>query len=112
MALSLHEAGLVEAVPPGVVVIRASGVPVGGIGVGRDRPGFVGGRVEVTKRTGAAVTVSCETLMQEPRLRLMTRINIQNFFIPEFYFEIIRLASIAWLWLGKDQDVIAVIVEK
>jgi hypothetical protein len=35
---------------------------VGGICVGRINPGFVGGRVEVTKRTGALVGVSPETL--------------------------------------------------
>jgi len=58
-----------------------SGVDVGGMSVGRDRPGLVGGRVEVTKAGGADVSVSWETLMQEPRLRLVSRIKIQNFFI-------------------------------
>ena len=67
---------------PGVVVVNAaSGVEVGGTSVGRDSPGFVGGRVDVTKRGGALVACSCETLMQEPRLRLVSRISIQIFFI-------------------------------
>jgi len=56
-------------------------VEVGGTSVGRDKPGFVGGKVEVTKRGGALVAVSCETLMQEPRLRLVTWIITQIFFI-------------------------------
>jgi hypothetical protein len=66
---------------PGVVVVDASGVEVGGTSVGRDKPCFVGGRVEVTKRGTAVFAVSCDTLTQEPRLRLVSRINIQIFFI-------------------------------
>jgi hypothetical protein len=80
-----------DAVPPGVVVVDASGVEVNGIAVGKDKPGLVGGRVEVTKAGGAGVPVSCETLMQEPRLRLVSRISIQIFFIQRFYLEIINL---------------------
>jgi hypothetical protein len=38
------------------------GEAVGGICVGNVNPGFVGGRVEVTKRTGALGGVSPETL--------------------------------------------------
>ena len=38
------------------------GEAVGGISVGRVNPGLVGGRVEVTKRTGALVGVSLESL--------------------------------------------------
>jgi hypothetical protein len=79
-----------DVVAPGVVVLDASEVEVGGISVGRDNPGFVGGRVEVTKRGGVFVAGSCETLIQEPRLRLMSRISIQIFFIQRFYFEIIK----------------------
>ena len=43
-------------------------VAVGGIGVGRTSPGLVGGRVEVTKRSGASVgVVSDETVTQEDK---------------------------------------------
>src|SRR5688572_17625211 len=59
-------------VPPGVVVVEASSVDaveLSGIAVGKDKPGFVGGRVEVTKAAGASVAVCSDTLMQEPRLR-------------------------------------------
>jgi hypothetical protein len=64
-----------------VVVVDVSEGEVGGTSVGRDNPGFVGGRVEVTKRGAALVAFSCETLMQEPRLRLMSRSSIQIFFM-------------------------------
>jgi hypothetical protein len=84
-ALSWHEpAADGDIVPSGVVVVDGSGVEaveVGGTSVGSDKPGLVGGRVEVTKAGGASVAVSCETLMQEPRLRLASRIRIQIFFI-------------------------------
>jgi hypothetical protein len=84
-ALSWHEpAAEGEAVPSGVVVVEASGVEavdVDGASVGRDSPGLVGGRVDVTKAGGTAVLVSSETLMQEPRLRLVSRMRIQIFFI-------------------------------
>ena len=91
-ALSLHEP-LAEAgaVPPGVVVVDASGVAVGGTSVGKAKPGLVGGKVEVTKAGGAGVPVSCETLMHDPRLRLVSRMSIQIFFIQRFYLEIINL---------------------
>ena len=94
-ALSLHEpASEADAVPPGVVVVDESGVEaveVGGTSVGKDKPGLVGGRVEVTKAGGADIAVSCETLMQEPRLKLVSRMSIQIFFIQRFYLEIINL---------------------
>jgi hypothetical protein len=73
-----------EAVPPGVVVVEASGVEaveVGGTSVGSDNPGLVGGRVEVTKAGGTTVLGSSETLMQAPMLRLVSRTRIQIFFI-------------------------------
>jgi hypothetical protein len=57
-----------------------SGVVVGG-SVGSDNSGFVGGKVEVTKRAGVGAGVACETLMQEARLRAVTRVNVQIFFI-------------------------------
>jgi hypothetical protein len=41
------------------------GEAVGGTSVGSVNPGFVGGSVDVTKRTGASVGVSRETLPQE-----------------------------------------------
>jgi hypothetical protein len=49
--------------------------------VGRESPGRVGGRVEVTNAGGAEVAISCETLIQAPRLRLVSRIKIQSFFM-------------------------------
>jgi hypothetical protein len=70
---------------PGVVVVDASGVDVGGMSVGRDKPGLVGGRVEVTKTERVGATVAGATVMQEPRLRLASRSNIQIFFIRGFY---------------------------
>ena len=39
-------------------VVDGSGVEVGGISVGRDKPGLVGGRVEVTKRGAAGAGVA------------------------------------------------------
>src|SRR5215207_1557022 len=67
---------------PGVVVVDSSGVEGSGVSVGRDKPGRVGGRVEVTKSGAAGAGVSSETLIQEPRMRLVSRINIQIFFMP------------------------------
>jgi hypothetical protein len=95
MALSWHEpaADVVPEVPsgvPGVVVVDPSGVDVSETSVDRAKPGFVGGRVDVTKRAGAEVGVSCETVIQEPRLRLVSRSKIQVFFMQKFYFEIIK----------------------
>src|SRR5512146_297802 len=71
MALSLQEAAP-ESIPlgvPGVVVSDASGVcEVPGVSVGRAKPDFVGGRVEVIKRAGVGSTSCFETLIQEVRL--------------------------------------------
>jgi hypothetical protein len=64
-----------------VIVVDESGLPVDGTPVGRDKPGLVGGRVEVTNAGGAEVAVSWETLMHDPRLKLVSRIAIQIFFI-------------------------------
>ena len=66
---------------PGVVDVDGSGVKVSDISVGRDNPARVGGRVDVTKRGAAVLAVSCETLRQELRLKLMSRNIIQIFFI-------------------------------
>jgi hypothetical protein len=66
---------------PGVPVVDASGVVVDGISAGTDKPGRVGGRVEVTKMGTVGNGVSSETFMQEPRLRLKMESNIQVFFI-------------------------------
>src|SRR5919109_843564 len=73
-ALSAHgpPVDVVPAAPsgvPGVVVVDASGVKVIEMSVGRDNPGRVGGRVEVTKTGGAEIGVSFETLTQEARMR-------------------------------------------
>ena len=77
-----------DAVPfgvPGVVVVDASGVEPGGVAVGRDKPTFVGGRVEVVKGTGISVEGCCAILTQADRVRLASRMNIQNFFMQRFY---------------------------
>ena len=70
---------------PGVVVVDESAVDGEGVSVGRDKPGRVGGRVEVTKIGRVGAGVSSETLMHEPRLRLMMESNIQIFFMRGFY---------------------------
>jgi hypothetical protein len=83
-------------VPPGVVVPDASGVEAGSVSVGRDKPGLVGGRVEVMKIGAVETGVSSDTVMQEPRLKLRRANNIQIFFIERFYCAKIRkLKSIA-----------------
>jgi len=94
-ALSLQDVLLAESVPPGVDVVDASGVPVGGICVGTDKPAFVGGRVEVTKRGGVSVAVSCEILTHELSVRLAIRMKVQIF-----------------LWRCKDDHIISIIVEE
>jgi hypothetical protein len=68
---------------PGVVVVEASSMDVGGTSVGRDKPDLVGGRVEVTKMGAGVFTVSCETLIQEIRLIVRSRSNIQVFVMKE-----------------------------
>ena len=75
---------------PGVAVVDGSGVDGAAVSVGRDKPGLVGGRVEVTKTGLVGAGVSSETLMQEPRLRLRMESNIQIFFIQGFYFAKIK----------------------
>src|ERR1051325_1405004 len=91
MALSWQvpaaDAEVVSAVPsgvpgaPGVVVMEASSIDVGGTSVDRDKPAFVGGRVTVTKIGAGVRTGSCEILRQAPRLRLVNSSSIQIFFI-------------------------------
>jgi hypothetical protein len=67
---------------PGVVPVEGSGVSVGAlVSVGKDRPGFVGASVAVTKAGAAGTGVSPEILTQEARLRLASSIKIQIFFI-------------------------------
>ena len=80
---------------PGVcaAVVDESGVPVGGISVGRDKPGLVGGRVEVMKTDLVGAGVSSETLTQEPRLRLVSRINIHRIGIQNFFIRGILLGK-------------------
>ena len=72
---------------PGVVLVDESGVDGEGVSVSRDKPGLVGGRVDVMKIDLVGAGVSSETLMHEPRLRLMRESNIQIFFIQGFYME-------------------------
>jgi hypothetical protein len=88
-ALSVQEVGAVDvvSVPPGVVVVDGSGVEVGGMSVGKDKAGRVGGRVDVTKTGATGAEVSSETVTQEPRLRLVMIRNIQIFFIRKLYIE-------------------------
>jgi hypothetical protein len=88
IALSWQETADVPASVPGGVVVDTSGVEAG-VSVGTDKPGFVGGRVEVAKRAAVGADFTWETLMQEARLRV-TRVNIQTFFISKFYFEQIK----------------------
>jgi len=75
--------GVPSGVPgvPGVVDVDRSGVEVRGTSVGRDKPARVGGKVDVTKSGAAVLAVSCETLRQELRPKLMSRSNIQIFFM-------------------------------
>ena len=82
-------------IPSGVPgVVEASGVlavEVDGISDGRDNPGLVGGRVEVTKAAGAEVAVCGETVTHEPRLRLASRMQIHILFITGgLYFRSIK----------------------
>jgi hypothetical protein len=65
---------------PGVVVVDPSGVKVSEMSVGKDKLCFVGGRVEVTKRTAVGAAVFSETVMQELRLQA-ARTKIQIFFM-------------------------------
>ena len=80
---------------PGVcaAVVDESGVAVDGVSVGRDKPGFVGGRVAVTKMGAAVFAGSSETLTQEVRLRLVSRINIQRMGIQIFFIRGILLGK-------------------
>jgi hypothetical protein len=96
-ALSWHdplaawvEPGVVAVVVPGVVVVDGSGVEVSAVAVGRARPGRVGGRVEVTKRTGVSVAVWGTTFTLEARTRLTSRIDIRINFMLRFYFGMLR----------------------
>ena len=66
---------------PGVVVVDVSGVDDAGVAVGRDKPGFVGGSVEVTKGGGAFVAASGASLMHDVSARLAASRPIQNFFM-------------------------------
>jgi len=84
LSVQAPEAEFVPAVPsdvPGVVFVDVSSVAVGGISVGTDKPGRVGGRVEVMKSLGVGVTMSGEIVKQELRLNVATRTTIQIFFI-------------------------------
>jgi hypothetical protein len=48
---------------------------------GRDKPGFVGGRVDVMKTDLVGAGVSSETLMHEASVKVMSTITIQIFFM-------------------------------
>jgi hypothetical protein len=74
---------------PGVVAVEASEVAVA-VSVGTEIPGFVGGRVAVTKRARVGAGAASETLIQAARLRLTRRVKVQIFFISGFYLERIR----------------------
>jgi hypothetical protein len=96
------------------------------VSVGRDKPGLVGGRVDVMKTDLVGAGVSSETLTQEPRLRLVSRTNIQRisiqiFFIRGFYLVNIKAGatelhrpSLQWkaLFLCKDQGIEAIVIEE
>jgi hypothetical protein len=89
IALSWHgpeaEADTVPSGVPGVcaAVVDEAGVSVDGVSVGRDKPGFVGGRVDVMKTDLVGAGVSSETLTQESRL--VSRINIHRIGIQIFF---------------------------
>jgi hypothetical protein len=68
---------------PGVVVVDGSGVEVSGVSVGRAKPDFVGGRVEVTNGGGASVAFSGETVMQEEVVRTIRSARVQSFFMDK-----------------------------
>src|SRR5215207_7339850 len=88
------QAALLDGVPVvAVEVVEASGVKVGGTAVGTDKPGLVGGRVDVTKRGAAGAGVSPETLTHAPRLRHVSRRSMQVFFMARLYNEIMSLTS-------------------
>ena len=87
-ALSLHApvmlpvlADSVASEVPGVIVVDGSGVVVAGVAVGRDKPGRVGGRVEVTKRGGVSVKGPGASLMQDVRTKMASRMDILIFFM-------------------------------
>jgi hypothetical protein len=84
------EPGVVAVVVPGVVVIDGSGVDVSAVAVGRDRPGRVGGSVEVTKGTGVRVAAWGTTFTHEARTRLASRIDMRISFMQRFYFGILK----------------------
>jgi hypothetical protein len=75
---------------PGVVVMDGSGVVDDWVSVGKDKPGRVGGRVEVTKRGPASLAGSCASFTQELPTRLKSTMNIQIFFMRRFYLAIMK----------------------
>jgi hypothetical protein len=90
-----EDAPAVDAVPVllgvlGVVVVDESGVDGEGMSVGRDKPGLVGGRVDVMKTDLVGTGVSSETLMHETRVNMMSSITIEIFFIQGFYIANIK----------------------
>jgi hypothetical protein len=94
-ALSVHAPpadSVVSAVPDvSAGVVEPPGVAVDGVAVGKAKPGFVGGRVAVTKRGATLVAASGAILMQEDNARLAPRMKIQNFLMAGFYFEFMKL---------------------
>jgi hypothetical protein len=82
---------LADDVAPGVLVVDASGVDVGGTLVGTVRACLVGGRVEVTKRGADGVAVSrfsvdIFTQDVDNKKRMMVRIFLyigKNFLVVE-----------------------------
>jgi hypothetical protein len=83
-------AGSVAPGVPGVVVVDGSGVVDDWVSVGKDKPGRVGGSVEVTKRGGASDAGSCASFTQELTARLRSTMNIQSFFMRRFYLAIMK----------------------
>jgi hypothetical protein len=71
-----------------------SGVDGEGGSVGRDKPGLVGGRVDVMKTDLVGAGVSSETLMHETSVKVMSSITVQIFFIRGFYFANINIKRI------------------
>lgn len=75
---------------PGVVVVDGSGVDEEGVSVDRDKPGLVGGRVDVMKTDLVGAGISSETLMHEASVRVMSSITVQIFFMRGFYIAKIK----------------------
>ena len=98
-------AGTAVSLPVGVPgVVKESGVSAGGVSVGKDKPGLVGGRVEVMKIDLVGAGVSSETVMHDAKLRLRMENNIHIFCIRGFYFGKIKASTLYWALRHQDTE--------